>query len=170
MVKIKSRNEVLNDILKDAKKEPKNWKAVIGRDNELLSNDYYIVNQRMGIYLIKEYQKNPYEIKGIGGKIARNLDDEIENQLVKNKGDFGIIKGDIVKISKNLKRGIKPDKIFDAALKGNDLGLSIPIKGKSSSSQETYKNLQETLSTKQKSIDSKFGKLASDEGLYDSYG
>jgi len=64
-VKIKSRNNLLNDIIKDAEKYPKDWKAVIGKDENRFSNDYYIFNPNTGIYLLKEYQKNPYEIKGM---------------------------------------------------------------------------------------------------------
>ena len=32
-LKIKSRHETLNDVIKDAKKQPKGWKAVFGKDN-----------------------------------------------------------------------------------------------------------------------------------------
>ena len=76
-VKIKSRINLLNEIIKDAEKYPKGWKAVIGKDEKRFSNDYYIFNPNIGIYLIKEYQKNPYEVKGLGGKIARHVDDNI---------------------------------------------------------------------------------------------
>jgi len=78
MVKIKKRNEILNDVIRDGKKYPKDWKAVFGKDDKNLSRDYYIFNPNTGIYLLKEYEKNPYEIKGIGGKIARHVDEHIE--------------------------------------------------------------------------------------------
>jgi len=60
-VQIKSRNVILNDIIKESKKHPKGWNAAIGRDQRLLSNDYYIFNPNVGIYLMKEYQKSPYQ-------------------------------------------------------------------------------------------------------------
>ena len=63
-MKIKSRINLLNDVIKDSEKHPKGWKAVIGRDDKLFSNDYYIYNPNIGIYLLKEYKKNPYETKG----------------------------------------------------------------------------------------------------------
>ena len=88
------------------------------KDKKRLSRDYYIFNPNISIYLLKEYEKNPFEIKGLGGKIARNIDDDIEAEILKNAGDFGIIQGDFQKIIKNLDKGIKPEKIYDAA-KGN---------------------------------------------------
>lgn len=168
-MKIKSRNETLNDVIKDAKKYPKNWKAIFGKDNERLSKDCYIYNPNIGIYLLKEYQKNPFEIKGLGGKIARHIDEEIEDEITKSAGDFGIVQGDIRRILKNIDKGIHPQKIFEAAFKGKNLGISMPVRGHASSSKDSFKNIRDTLSNKQKKLDSKFEKMATEEGLYTSY-
>ena len=170
MVNIKSRNEILNDVIKDGKKHPKNWKAVFGRDDKRLSRDYYIFNPKIGIYLLKEYEKNPYEIKGIGGKIARRIDEEIEADISKKAGDFGILQGDFRKIIKNLDKGIKPEKIFDEAIKGKqDLGLSIPIKGRASTSKDTFNSIHNIYYKEQVRIDKKLEKMALEDGLYKSY-
>ena len=169
-MKIKSRNEILKDVIKEGKKHPKDWKAIFGKDRKRFSRDYYIFNQETGIYLLKEYEKNPYEIKGIGQKIARHVDEDIETKMSKYSGDFGIIQGDFKKVFKNIERGIKPENIFNAALKGKkDYGITMPIKGHASSSKEVFDGVREVLSKKQKTLDSKFEKLASDDGLYNSY-
>jgi hypothetical protein len=170
MYKIKPRNEILNDVIKDGKKYPNNWKAVFGKDNKLLSTDYYLFNPDIGIYLLKEFEKNPFEVKGIGGKIARHLDEDLESEISKYAGDFGIMQGDFKKILKNLDKGINPEKIFKAALKGNkDFGLTMPVRGQVSTSKVIFENIYNNFSEKQKKIDEKFQKIASDEGLYKAY-
>ena len=169
-MKIKTRNEILNDIISEGKKHPKGWKAVIGKDIKRMSRDYYLFNQNIGIYLLKEYQKNPFQIKGVGGKIARYIDEDIENEITKNAGGFGIIQGDLQRILENLKKGIHPKKIFEAAIKGKkDLGLSMPVIGSASESKDVFNNLHLNLSTKQKRLDIKFEEIATEEGLYKSY-
>ena len=169
-MKIKSRNEILKDVIKEGKKHPKDWRAVFGKDEKRFSRDYYIFNPNIGIYLLKEYQKNPYEIKGIGGKIARKIDEDIETKISKFSGDFGIIQGDFTKVIKNIEKGIEPEKIFNAAIKGKkDYGITMPIKGHATSSKELFKGMHDVLNKKQKPLDSKFEKLASDDGLYKSY-
>ena len=168
-VKIKSRSNLLNDVIRDAKKYPKGWKAVIGKDENRFSNDYYIFNPNTGIYLLKEYQKNPFEIKGIGGKIARYVDDNIENEISKYSSDFGIVKSDILKISSNLRKGTSFEKILNAAVDGKDMGISMPMRGYASSSKNSYTNIRKELLNKQKKIDSNFEKIASEDGLYSSY-
>ena len=169
IVKIKSRSNLLNDVIRDAKKYPKGWKAVIGKDENRFSNDYYIFNPNTGIYLLKEYQKNPFEIKGIGGKIARYVDDNIENEISKYSSDFGIVKSDILKIAKNLRNGASFEKILNSAVVGKDMGISMPMRGYASSSKNSYTNIRKELLNKQKKIDSNFEKIASEDGLYSSY-
>ena len=170
MYKIKPRNEILNDVIKDGKKYPNNWKAVFGKDNKLLSTDYYLFNPNIGIYLLKEFEKNPFEVKGIGGKIARHLDEDLDAEISKYAGDFGIMQGDFKKILKNLDKGVNPEKIFKAALKGKkDFGLTMPIRGQASASKDVFENIYNNFSQKQKKIDEKFQKIASDEGLYKAY-
>jgi len=169
-LKIKPRHEVLNDIIRQGKKYPTGWKAVFGKYYKRMSRDYYLYNPNSGIYLLKEYQKNPYHIKGIGGKIARHIDEDIENNITKNAGGFGIVQGDLQRIMKNLEKGINPEKIFNSAIKGKDkFGLSMPIRGSASESEDVFKNLHQNLSTKQKKIDDKFEEIATEDGLYTTY-
>jgi len=168
-VKIKSRNDVLNDVIRDAKKFPTGWKALFGKDNERLSKDYYLFHPESGIYMLKEYQKNPFEVKGIGGKIARYIDNDIESEMTKYSGDFGIVQGDIRRIARSLEKGIPPKKIFDAAFKGKNLGISMPVRGHASSLEGSFTTVHHALSTKRKKIDETFEKMASDDGLYSSY-
>jgi len=169
-LKIKVRNEILNDVIRDGKKYPKEWKAVFGKDKTSLSRDCYIFNPNVGIYLLKEYEKNPFETKGLGGLVARHLDEEVQAQISKYAGDFGILQGDFNKIIKNLQKGIEPREIFDAAITGKkDLGISLPVRGHASTSKDVFNNLHNNLLTRQKKIDEKFKKIASDEGLYNSY-
>jgi hypothetical protein len=169
-LKIKTRHEVLNDIILEAKKHPSDWMAVFGKDKRLLSDDYYILNPSTGIYIIKEYQRNPFDIKGLGGKITTNINDEIEGILHKKSGEFGIMQGNIQKILRNLESGVQPRVIFDAALKGDgDMGLRMPIKGPASISKKSFGQLRDIVSSKQKKLDSKFERMSADDGIYKSY-
>ncbi len=169
IMKNKPRTEILNDIIKDSKKHPEGWKAAFGKDPKLSSIDYYILNPKVGIYLLKEYQKNPFQITGIGAKIARNIDDDIEEKISKKSGDFGIIQGNIQKILSNIDKGIHPQRIFEEGIKGNDLGITMPLRGKASTSENTFNYLRQTFESTQKELNKKFEKIASIDGLYNSY-
>ena len=168
-MKIKPRHQILNDIIKEAKTQPTGWKAAFGRDERLFSQDCYIFHPDTGIYLLKEYQKNPYHTRGIGTKIARQIDDEIIQKTNDKSGEFGIIQGNIQKIIHNIDRGMKPEQIFQAGLQGKDLGIRIPVKGRAETSRDTYHNLQTLYTKERKTLNKKFEKIASEDGLYTSY-
>ena len=168
-MKIKPRNDILKDILRDGKKHPKGWNAAFGKDPTSYSHDCYIFHPQIGIYLLKEYNKNPFEVKGVGSKLARHLDDDIEEQMRKNSGDFGIIQGDFRKILTNINRGIPPEQIFHSAIRGDDLGLTIPVRGRASTSENTFQSVKNSFSMQQKKLETCFEKMASDDGLYTSY-
>jgi len=168
-MQIKQRHDVLTDIINDSKKHPKGWVATFGKDPTLLSNDYYIANPKVGIYLLKEYQKNPFQVKGIGTKIARHLDEDIQEKIQKQTGDFGIIQGNIKKIISNIEKGIHPQKIYEEGLKGNDLGINMPLRGTASTSIDAFSTMQDSFSSKQKKLNATFEKMMNDDGIYDSY-
>jgi hypothetical protein len=169
LVKVKRRNDILTEIIGEGKKHPNGWNAAFGKDPETFSHDCYIFHPRIGIYLLKEYSKNPFEVKGVGSKLARRLDDDIEEQMMKKSGNFGIIQGDIRKILANISKGIPPEKILTSALNGDDLGLTIPLRGHASSSQDTFHSLKNMFSQKQKKLEACFEKMVSDDGLYTAY-
>lgn len=168
-MKIKQRNDILRDIIRDGKKHPKGWHATFGTDRTLFSHDCYIFHPQIGVYLLKEYNKNPFETKGVGLKLARRLDEDIQEQMIKKSGDFGIIQGDIRKIFTNLTKGIPPQQILTSALQGQDLGITIPVQGRASTSHDTFHLLKNAFSHKQKKLENQLEKMVSEDGLYTSY-
>ena len=91
-------------------------------------------------------------------------------KLDKKLGTFGIIQGNFKKIIKSIEKGIPPQKILQEGVKGKDLGITVPVKGKASTSESAFKSLQQTFQSKQKKLNEKFEKIATDNGLYSSYG
>lgn len=168
-VKIKSRSAILSEIIQEGKQHPDGWSATFGSDPQSLSHDCYMFHPSVGFYLIKEYDKNPYEVRGVGSKIARRIDDDIRDRLTGQSGDFGILQGNLQKILENINKGIPPRKILEGAIQGKDLGLKIPVRGHASTSKETYEYLDSTFSPKQKSLTSTFEKMVAEDGLYTSY-
>lgn len=168
-VKVKSRSAILSEIIHEGKRHPDGWSATFGSNPQSFSHDCYMFHPSVGIYLIKEYDKNPYEVKGIGSKIARRIDDDIMDRLTHQSGDFGILQGNVYKILENINSGISPRKILESAIQGQDLGLRIPVRGKATTSQETYEYLDSAFSPKHKRLNSTFEKMVADDGLYSSY-
>lgn len=168
-MRIKNRDETLQDIIKDASQNPTNWKAVCGKDYHHLSDDYYLFHPNVGLYLLKQYQKNPYAVKGVGGKIARHVDKDLEQCITDLSGSFGIIQGDIKKIASHLQKGARPETIINAAIQGKDMGLTLPLQGTSSISEESFSTLKDQHVQSRKKLNHEFEKIVKQDGIYSSY-
>ncbi|MCD6236576.1 MAG: hypothetical protein J7K13_01295 [Thermoplasmata archaeon] len=111
------------------------------------------------------HQKNPLEVKGIGGKIARNIDDEINSILSESREEFGILQIDIQKVIKNLERG---KTLHNIAGEINKF-INMPVRGKASLSKGNFNYMKERFSVEGEKIESKFEKMMDEEKLFTSY-
>lgn len=168
-MKLRKRNELLNDILHKGKKHPTGWMASFRKNYHHLSDDYYLHHPKIGLFYLKEFQKNPIKHIGIGGKVARKIDEDVTEELQKNSQRFGIIQGNIRKITHNIKNGISPDEIIQGMIDGEDKGITMPITGKASQSSEPTRKMKDHGKENQKKIERHFQKVAKENGLYDSY-
>lgn len=168
-MKIKKRNEVLDDIIHHGKKWPNDWMASFGKNYHDHADDYYVHHPKVGLFYIKEYQKNPYQHIGVGGKVARKIDADVTEELHKQSHQFGIIQGDARKITENIKKGISPEEIINGMISGKDKGIRMPIKGRASQSKEPFQKAKQQGKDEQKKINHRFQQIAKDEGIYSSY-
>ncbi len=53
------------------------WRAVAGDRSGGVGEDLYLAHPAAGVFFLKTYAKNPYEVRGVGSRVARSLDDEI---------------------------------------------------------------------------------------------
>jgi hypothetical protein len=90
-MRIRDWQDIVEDVTeKDV--DPDGWRAVGGTRSGGVGEDLYLGHPRGGVYLLKTYAKNPYEVKGVGTQVARNLDDEIGSFLPEHEteGRFAV--------------------------------------------------------------------------------
>ena len=161
---IKTREETLKDVIKKAKETPKGWKATFRYDERLHATEYNILHPEVGLYQIKEWQKNPYKIQGVGSKIARRVD---ENLIDTPRGNFGIIKYSPRKILENITHEKPLQCLLEDALLGEKQeGVEIALTGKM---HNATNNISRRYKEKQKAINREIEKMQESDGVYNSY-
>ena len=68
------------DILADVTGEStaaEGWRAVAGRRREGVGEDLYLGHPSVGVFHLKTYAKNPYDVKGVGTRVARRVDEDL---------------------------------------------------------------------------------------------
>jgi hypothetical protein len=75
-MRIREWQDVLEDVT-ERDVDPEDWRAVAGDRADGVGEDMYLAHPRAGVFFLKTYAKNPFEVRGVGTRVARNLDDEI---------------------------------------------------------------------------------------------
>ena len=84
-MRVRDWQDIVSDVV-DQRVDPDGWRAIAGDRRRGLGEDFYLGHPRGGVYLLKTYAKNPYEVRGVGSQVARKLDDEIGNYLPADDG------------------------------------------------------------------------------------
>jgi hypothetical protein len=161
---IQTREEILQDIIRKGKNAPKGWQATYRYDPQLHATEYNILHPAVGLYQIKEWQKNPYETQGVGTKIARRID---ENLIDTPRGNFGVIKYNPRKILEYATQGKPLQFLLEDALSGiKQKGIEIALSGKMHNAPD---DIPKKYKGKQQEIDREIKKMQEVDGLYNSY-
>ncbi|MCU4739858.1 hypothetical protein [Natronoglomus mannanivorans] len=75
-MRIREWQDILEDVT-DRDVDPDGWRAVAGDRAGGVGEDMYLGHPRAGVFFLKTYAKNPFEVRGVGTQVARRLDDEI---------------------------------------------------------------------------------------------
>jgi len=91
-MKVRDWDDILNDVV-ERDVQPDGWRAVGGDRRGGIGEDLYIGHPAVGAFQLKTYAKNPFEVQGVGARVARSLDDELD-PLFPSQGDspghFGV--------------------------------------------------------------------------------
>ncbi|MFB6090977.1 MAG: hypothetical protein ABEJ97_07955 [Halobellus sp.] len=79
-MRVRDWQDILADVT-DAGVDPDGWRAVAGDRPDGLGEDLYLGHPDAGVYALKTYAKNPTELRGVGGRVARRIDEGLEPLL-----------------------------------------------------------------------------------------
>ena len=79
-MRIREWDDILEDVVA-ADADPDGWRAVGGTRARGIGEDLYVGHPRVGVFQLKTYAKTPFEVQGVGSRVARNLDEEIGSYL-----------------------------------------------------------------------------------------
>ncbi len=88
VMRVREWQDIVADVV-EQNVDPDGWRAIGGNRASGLGEDLYLAHPSGGVYGLKTYAKNPFEVKGVGGQIARKLDDEIGSYLPRDDHHAG---------------------------------------------------------------------------------
>jgi hypothetical protein len=79
-MQVREWQDILDDVT-DGNTDPDGWRAIAGQRRDGVGEDLYLGHPNTGVYHLKTYAKNPYDVRGVGTRIARKIDDGIDPHL-----------------------------------------------------------------------------------------
>ncbi|MFB6183948.1 MAG: hypothetical protein ABEI96_05280 [Haloarculaceae archaeon] len=87
---VRDWQDILEDVV-ESDADPDGWRAVGGDRTGGLGEDLYIGHPSAGVFQLKTYAKNPFEVHGVGTEVARRIDDELDPLFPSDGGgQFGV--------------------------------------------------------------------------------
>ncbi|MFB6191766.1 MAG: hypothetical protein ABEI11_00415 [Haloarculaceae archaeon] len=89
-MEIRDWEDILTDVV-ESNADPGGWRAVAGDRAGGPGEDLFLGHPDAGLYQLKTYAKNPFEVRGVGSRVARRVDDGIDPLLPEQPGGrFGV--------------------------------------------------------------------------------
>ena len=157
--------------MKEGKKHPGEWKAISAPVRDFSGSDLLLFHPIAGpVYQVRAYEKNPFEIQGVGTRLSRSVDEDflrlIERQ--KQSGNMGILDFNFRLLQQTIQEGGKMDKILLNAILGNkDQGIDFLNLGSSYNRPQKPIPL---LTEEQKRLDKEYKRLVKKDGKNSMFG
>ena len=89
-MRVRDWQDILEEVV-ESDAEPSGWRAVGGDRANGIGEDLYVGHPSAGVFQLKTYAKNPFEVNGVGAQVARKIDDELDPLFPeKEAGRFGV--------------------------------------------------------------------------------
>lgn len=89
-MRVRNWQDVLEDVV-ESDRDPDQWRAVAGDRRGGVGEDLFLAHPGVGVFQMKTYAKNPFEVKGVGARVARQIDDDLDPLFPEEaSGRFGI--------------------------------------------------------------------------------
>ena len=91
-MRVRNWQDVLQELIsKDS--DPQKWRAISGIRSGGIGEDLYLCHPGAGLYHLKTYAKNPFEVQGVGVQLVHKIDEGISDQFPREvDGRFAIHK------------------------------------------------------------------------------
>jgi len=75
-MRVRDWQDILEDVT-ESKADPDDWRAIVGNRASGPGEDLYLGNPGVGLFQVKTYAKNPFQVKGVGARIDRGFDEDV---------------------------------------------------------------------------------------------
>ena len=91
-MRVRDWDDILREVV-ESDADPSGWRAVGGDRAGGIGEDLYVGHPEVGAYQLKTYAKNPFQVEGVGTRVARRVDEDLDPLFPAREeasGHFGV--------------------------------------------------------------------------------
>lgn len=177
-MRVRGWQDILEDVV-ESDAEPSGWRAVAGDRAAGIGEDMFIGHPNGGVFQLKTYAKNPFEVQGVGSRVARRVDDELDPLFPDETGGrFGVRspfenEDDAKRKARALEEVLQThadaptttDALFDDVMETLESPAFGPIDYEFDGRPESLDNLSGTFEEAERLLEAEFEDLVDAEGV-----
>ena len=173
-MRVRDWQDILEEVV-ESNADPDGWRAVGGDRAGGIGEDLYVGHPTGGVYHLKTYAKNPFEVDGIGTRVARRIDEDLDPLFPgKDAGRFGvqqpIEEDDAEDTARDLGEVLKahadapttPDALFDDVMETLDSPAFGPAEFELTERLDTLDDLSTTFEEAEEVLETEFEDVVDD--------
>ena len=176
-MQVRDWQDIVEEVV-DSGADPEGWRAVAGDRSGGIGEDLYIGHPSTGVFQVKTYARNPYEVQGVGAKVARRVDDELD-PLFPERGDapghFGVQEPvdetEVEDVATRLETVVEthaeaptsPEALFDDIMDAMDSPAYGPMEFESRDRPAAMDDLTDTFEEAEELLEAEFEDVVDDE-------
>jgi len=170
-MQVRDWQDIMEEVVESGA-DPEGWRAVGGDRSGGIGEDLYIGHPSTGVFQVKTYAKNPFEVQGVGTRVARRIDEDLDDLFPSDDaGRFGVqqpVEADEAEDKANeLEEVIRahadapttPDALFDDVMETLDSPAFGPAEFELTDRPDGMDDLAETFEEAEKLLDSELDDL-----------
>jgi hypothetical protein len=176
-MRVRDWQDILEDVV-ESNADPAGWRAVGGDRASGIGEDLYVAHPGVGVFQLKTYARNPYEVQGVGSRVARSVDDAIDPLFPEDgTGGFGVqqpvedeeeaedrVKSLQTVIETHADAPTSPDALFEDVMDAMDSPAYGPMEFDHHDRPEPMDDLTDTFEEAEELLDKEFEDVI-DEGV-----
>lgn len=177
-MRVRDWQDLMTDVV-EGDSDPDGWRAVAGTRRHGIGEDLFLGHPNAGMYFLKTYAKNPFEVRGVGTQVARKLDDEIASPLPdRGEGRFAVRQpptdeADAKRKARHLEETVKahaqaptrPVDLFDDLMEALESPAYGPVEYEPSDRPAGLDDLSHTFEDAEEALEAEFEDIIEDDGV-----
>jgi hypothetical protein len=179
-MRVRDWQDILEDVV-ESNADPQGWRAVSGSRRRGVGEDMYLGHPSAGVFQLKTYAKNPFEVKGVGADVARRIDDDIDPLFPEQgSGRFGVQPAitdedqakdtarrvtEVLRTHADTEGASSGDALFDDVMEAMDSPAFGPMDHDQYGRPEGMNGLSDTFEEAEELLEAEFDDLVSDDGV-----